>query len=292
MKIKRKVEEDMNKDDQRVELKKTKEKKKSLKGIVKEGNKLKNRKKKNIPKERTTNTIFIGNVSTPHTTSDDLIKLFKQFGKIVSARLRMAIPEKETVSKKVAVMRNELNPNVTVQCGYIKFEKKDSCEKAVEKSGDLFLHDHHLFVDFADKKPDNDDNETSLFIGSLPFDVTEEEIYNRFIQYGHIKHIRLIRDKQTGIGKGFGFIKFSTKEETKKILETNEIIIKNQILRIQRSGDEKEKEEKPKKKLNSIKNNLSLDNKRKMDKNIVRMKKWRQKRKKEYRKKKKTNLCE
>ncbi len=52
----------------------------------------------------------------------------------------------------------------------------------------------------------------------MPFYIEEEEVREHFQPAGLIKSIRLIRDKDTHIGKGIGYIQFSAKEEMRKAI--------------------------------------------------------------------------
>ncbi len=47
-----------------------------------------------------------------------------------------------------------------------------------------------------------------VYIGGLPFDVSEGDIVTIFSQYGNPTHVNLIRDKETGKSKGFAFLKY------------------------------------------------------------------------------------
>lgn len=48
-----------------------------------------------------------------------------------------------------------------------------------------------------------------MFVGNLPFDVQDEELYTHFERCGEIEFVRIIRDKKTNIGKGFGYVQFT-----------------------------------------------------------------------------------
>ena len=52
------------------------------------------------------------------------------------------------------------------------------------------------------------DMKRSLFVGNLPFNLEEEELREHFEEFGTIESVRLIRDKATGVGKGFGYVLF------------------------------------------------------------------------------------
>jgi len=53
-----------------------------------------------------------------------------------------------------------------------------------------------------------------IFIGGLPYDLTEGDIICVFSQYGEIVHINLVRDLATGKSKGFAFICYEDQRST------------------------------------------------------------------------------
>ena len=57
-------------------------------------------------------------------------------------------------------------------------------------------------------------NSAWIFVGGLPYDLTEGDIICIFSQYGEIVNINLIRDKKTGKQKGFCFICFEDQKST------------------------------------------------------------------------------
>ncbi|KAK7204643.1 hypothetical protein BZA70DRAFT_289967 [Myxozyma melibiosi] len=61
----------------------------------------------------------------------------------------------------------------------------------------------------------NDYKDTAfVFIGSLPFNLTEGDILAIFSQYGNPVFIDLMRDKDTGKSKGFAFLKYEDQRST------------------------------------------------------------------------------
>jgi len=57
-----------------------------------------------------------------------------------------------------------------------------------------------------------------LFVGSLPFRLTEQELADHFAQAGEVLSAKIIMDKVTGRSKGFGFVEMSTPEEAEKAI--------------------------------------------------------------------------
>jgi RNA-binding motif protein, X-linked 2 len=61
----------------------------------------------------------------------------------------------------------------------------------------------------------NDYNDTAyVFIGGLPFNLTEGDIIAIFSQYGTPVHVKLARDKDTGKSKGFAWLKYEDQRST------------------------------------------------------------------------------
>jgi len=58
-----------------------------------------------------------------------------------------------------------------------------------------------------------------LFVGSIPYSITEDKLREHFAQAGNIESAIIINDKITGRSKGFGFVEYSTEEEAEKAIE-------------------------------------------------------------------------
>ena len=55
-----------------------------------------------------------------------------------------------------------------------------------------------------------------LYVGNLPYSVTEDRLQQHFAQHGSVVSARIITDKFTGRSKGFGFVEMSSDEEAQK----------------------------------------------------------------------------
>ncbi|KAG6551456.1 hypothetical protein Mapa_006879 [Marchantia paleacea] len=53
-----------------------------------------------------------------------------------------------------------------------------------------------------------------IYIGGLPFDLTEGDLLAVFAQYGEIVDVNLVRDKGTGKSKGFAFVAYENQKST------------------------------------------------------------------------------
>ncbi|KAM3605230.1 uncharacterized protein V6R79_022548 [Siganus canaliculatus] len=58
-------------------------------------------------------------------------------------------------------------------------------------------------------------DEGKLFVGGLSFDTNEDSLASAFSKYGTIEKVDVIRDKETGRSRGFGFVKYDNAEDAK-----------------------------------------------------------------------------
>jgi len=56
---------------------------------------------------------------------------------------------------------------------------------------------------------------TTLFVGNLPFDVTETDLRALFKNYGDIEEVRLVNDR-VGKSRGFGFVEMRDSEAAER----------------------------------------------------------------------------
>lgn len=79
--------------------------------------------------------------------------------------------------------------------------------------------------------------QNKLYVGNLPFTVSEDQVRNAFAQYGEISQLNLIMDRDTGRPKGFGFITFATQQAAEKALEQNGKDLGGRALRVNMATD-------------------------------------------------------
>jgi len=58
-----------------------------------------------------------------------------------------------------------------------------------------------------------------LFVGSLPYETTDQQLQELFAACGTVASAKVIMDKMSGRSKGFGFVEMGTDEEAKAAVE-------------------------------------------------------------------------
>ena len=59
----------------------------------------------------------------------------------------------------------------------------------------------------------------NIYVGSLAFEVTEEELKSEFKAFGEVSSAAVIKDKFTGESRGFGFVEMPSSEEARAAME-------------------------------------------------------------------------
>ena len=52
-------------------------------------------------------------------------------------------------------------------------------------------------------------NHMNIYVGNIPWGVSEEELEGLFGQYGEVNSVRIITDRESGRSKGFGFVEMA-----------------------------------------------------------------------------------
>ena len=52
-----------------------------------------------------------------------------------------------------------------------------------------------------------------LYVGNLSFNTEEQQIEQLFATLGEVSSVRLIRDRDTGRSRGFGFVEMATEDQ-------------------------------------------------------------------------------
>ncbi len=73
----------------------------------------------------------------------------------------------------------------------------------------------------------------NIYVGNLSSEVTEEDLQQAFEAFGKVTSAKVIKDKFTGVSRGFGFVEMHTKNEAKSAIEgLNGTELKGQTLNV------------------------------------------------------------
>jgi cold-inducible RNA-binding protein len=61
---------------------------------------------------------------------------------------------------------------------------------------------------------------TKLYVGGLPYSVTEGRLQEIFSAHGSVQSANVISDKFTGKSRGFGFVEMGSSAESQKAIES------------------------------------------------------------------------
>ena len=55
-----------------------------------------------------------------------------------------------------------------------------------------------------------------LYVGNLSFDMLDEDLEQAFAEYGEIVSVVIVKDRDSGRSRGFGFVEFADEESAQK----------------------------------------------------------------------------
>ena len=61
---------------------------------------------------------------------------------------------------------------------------------------------------------------TRLYVGSLPYAATELDLKEIFEAYGRVVYVRILKNSETQLSRGFGFVEMSTTEEAQNAISS------------------------------------------------------------------------
>lgn len=227
--------------------------------------------------EKAARTVFLSNVSSDCINSKSAEKALKKHlesfiadladnnppHKIESIRFR-STAFSSSLPKRAAFAKKEIMDATTKSTNaYAVYTTKTAAREAVKRLNGSILLDRHLHVDWL-AHPTQVDNKRCVFVGNLPFvddeskgeepeegkkkkipaDI-EEGLWQQFGKCGKIENVRVIRDAQTRIGKGFAYVQFTDENGVEAALQLNEKKFPPmlpRVLRVTRCRAEKKKD--------------------------------------------------
>jgi RNA recognition motif-containing protein len=61
----------------------------------------------------------------------------------------------------------------------------------------------------------------NIYVGNLSFSTSSEELQELFSQFGEVESVRIVRDRQTGRSRGFGFVEMNAEDGNQAIQALN-----------------------------------------------------------------------
>ena len=59
----------------------------------------------------------------------------------------------------------------------------------------------------------------NIYVGNLSFDATEADVEHAFSQYGDVKTVNIVKDRDTGRSRGFGFVEMHHRQAGQQAIE-------------------------------------------------------------------------
>lgn len=183
--------------------------------------------------ENQSRTVFVGNLPLS-STKKTLRLLFKDIGPIETIRFRSLVREDPSMPRKVAAIMRKAHPQKQSINAYVVFKEEQSVASALNRNGLELEPDLFIRVDRVSDS-DSHNHKCSVFVGNLPFDLKEAPLRRHFSDCGSVEAVRLIRDPQTGLGKGFGYLLFQSADSVQLALELNGSKLEGRSIRVKRS---------------------------------------------------------
>lgn len=169
--------------------------------------------------------LFVRNLSWS-VSEQDLYDLFSEVGVVISA--------------KIPTRREDGKPR-----GFAFVEMSSIAEgnEAVQLLNGRLLYDRDIVISFQDEnagsggagRPARNSTAKSakLFVRSLGYSVTEDDLYSLFQQVGSVISVKIPMDRDTGESKGFGFVEMSSTSEAEQAINTlNQTSLKGKSIAI------------------------------------------------------------
>ena len=79
-----------------------------------------------------------------------------------------------------------------------------------------------------------------LYVGSLPFETTEEDLFRLFSVSGTVQSVHIITDKISGKSKGCGYVKMTTVDEARDAINSLDgALVENRKITVSEAREQK-----------------------------------------------------
>ncbi|WNC68254.1 RNA-binding protein [Thalassotalea nanhaiensis] len=80
----------------------------------------------------------------------------------------------------------------------------------------------------------------TLYVGNLPYRANESAVRSLFSEYGLVHSVRLMKDKQTGKRRGFGFVEIAASDASNAINSLNDTEFQQRTLKVREAKERPE----------------------------------------------------
>lgn len=60
---------------------------------------------------------------------------------------------------------------------------------------------------------------TNLYVGNLAWSVTDDELLDLFAEHGPVRKAQIVKDRDTGRSRGFGFVEMESPEDAQRAID-------------------------------------------------------------------------
>ena len=84
---------------------------------------------------------------------------------------------------------------------------------------------------------------TTLYVGNLPYRANEDAVKELFQGFGVVVNVRLMKDRQTGRRRGFGFVEVAAKDGSKMIQKLNDYTFQERTLKVREAKERQDNDD-------------------------------------------------
>jgi RNA recognition motif-containing protein len=176
-------------------------------------------------------TLFVGNLPVS-VRQKTVAQLFKGYGKVESVRFRSFAVKDLKMSRKAAFINKHFHESRDTCNAYVVFVEEDSVtlKRAVTEKNGTVVDGKYIRVDLVTGQAENPQHDTkaTVFVGNLPFEITETQLREHFCGACNLEgvvNIRCVRDATTSLGKGIAFVQFDSEETAQAALTVHDTIL-------------------------------------------------------------------
>ena len=87
---------------------------------------------------------------------------------------------------------------------------------------------------------------SKLYVGGLSWDITDDQLRAHFSQVGEVTDAIVIKDRDSGRSKGFGFVEFANEEDAQAAIEKfNDTELDGRSITVNLARPQKPREDRP-----------------------------------------------